>query len=185
MRSPSTTRMAPRKRCAPTWCQRWSGSRPLSRVGARTQKPGRSEVHRWERQGVSRAVNDDRSRAILAGSDRVLFGAAYYHEYQPYDRLDVDLDLMQEAHFSVIRVGESVWSTWEPENGQFDLDWLEPVLDGAARRGISVILGTPTYAVPPWLARLYPEIAGERSTGARIPWGSRQEVDFTHPAFLF
>ena len=33
---------------------------------------------------------------MLAGSDRVLFGAAYYHEYQPYDRLDVDLDLMQE-----------------------------------------------------------------------------------------
>ena len=86
---------------------------------------------------------------MLAGSDRVLFGAAYYHEYQPYDRLDVDLDLMQEAHFSVIRVGESVWSTWEPENGQFNLDWLEPVLNGAARRGISVILGTPTYAVPP------------------------------------
>ena len=122
---------------------------------------------------------------MLAGSDRVLFGAAYYHEYQPYDRLDVDLDLMQEAHFSVIRVGESVWSTWEPENGQFNLDWLEPVLNGAARRGISVILGTPTYAVPPWLARLYPEIAGERSTGERIPWGARQEVDFTHPAFLF
>ena len=40
---------------------------------------------------------------MLAGSDRVLFGAAYYHEYQPYDRLDVDLDLMHEAHFSVIR----------------------------------------------------------------------------------
>jgi beta-galactosidase len=54
---------------------------------------------------------------MLAGSDRVLFGAAYYHEYQPYDRLDVDLDLMQEAHFSVIRVGESVWSTWEPPAG--------------------------------------------------------------------
>ena len=35
---------------------------------------------------------------MSAGSDRVLFGAAYYHEYQPYDRLDVDL--MQEAHFA-------------------------------------------------------------------------------------
>ncbi|MFJ2439518.1 beta-galactosidase [Streptomyces sp. NPDC087658] len=116
---------------------------------------------------------------------RVLFGAAYYHEYQPYERLKADLDLMAEAHFSVIRVGESVWSTWEPENGRFDLDWLEPVLDGAHARGISVILGTPTYAVPPWLARLYPEIAGERRTGQRIGWGARQEVDFTHAAFRF
>lgn len=116
---------------------------------------------------------------------RVLFGAAYYHEYQPRDRLKIDLDLMAEAGFTVIRVGESVWSTWEPENGRFDLDWLQPVLDGAHERGISVILGTPTYAVPPWLARQYPEIAGERADGRRVGWGARQEVDFTHPAFRF
>jgi beta-galactosidase len=124
---------------------------------------------------------------------RVLFGAAYYHEYTPaYDpelrpdeRLKADLDLMVEANFTVIRVGESVWSTWEPENGRFDVDWLQPVLDGAHERGISVVLGTPTYAVPPWLARQYPEITGERRTGERIGWGARQEVDFTHPAFRF
>ncbi|WP_069759913.1 beta-galactosidase [Streptomyces sp. LUP47B] len=124
---------------------------------------------------------------------RVLFGAAYYHEYTPaYDpelrpdeRLKTDLDLMAEANFTVIRVGESVWSTWEPENGRFDLDWLQPVLDGAHERGLSVILGTPTYAVPPWLARQYPEITGERRTGECIGWGARQEADFTHPAFRF
>ena len=115
----------------------------------------------------------------------VLFGAAYYHEYQPSPRLETDLDLMAEAGFSVIRVGESVWTTWEPEDGQFDLEWLAPVLDGAHERGIQVILGTPTYAVPPWLARRYPEIAGETATGQRVPWGARQEVDYTHPAFLF
>ncbi|MFF4117122.1 beta-galactosidase [Streptomyces sp. NPDC001714] len=124
---------------------------------------------------------------------RVLFGAAYYHEYQPAygpdvrpdEQLKSDLDLMADARFTVIRVGESVWSTWEPENGRFELDWLQPVLDGAHERGISVILGTPTYAVPPWLARQYPEITGERRTGERIGWGARQEADFTHPAFRF
>ena len=117
--------------------------------------------------------------------DRVLFGAAYYHEYQPSPRLDQDLDLMQEAGFSVIRVGESTWATWEPEDGVFDLDWLQPVLDGAHSRGIAVVLGTPTYAVPPWLTRKYPEIAGERRTGERIGWGARQEMDLTHAAYRF
>ena len=117
--------------------------------------------------------------------ERVLFGAAYYHEYQPSPRLDTDLDLMIKAGFSVIRVGESVWTTWEPEDGRFDLDWLQPVLDGAQQRGIGVILGTPTYAAPPWLARKYPEIAGEPSTGQPMPWGGRQEIDYTHPAFKF
>ena len=116
---------------------------------------------------------------------RVLFGAAYYHEYQPYERLKTDLDLMAAAKFTVIRVGESVWSTWEPENGRFELDWLQPVLDGAHERGISVVLGTPTYAVPPWLARQYPEIAAEDATGKPAGWGARQEVDITHPAFRF
>ncbi len=116
---------------------------------------------------------------------RVLFGAAYYHEYQLSNRLDADLDLMAAADMSVIRVGESVWSTWEPSDGAFDLDWLQPVVDGAKQRGISVILGTPTYAVPPWLARRYPEIAAERTTGVAVPWGARQEIDYTHPAFLF
>ncbi|MBO0819170.1 MAG: beta-galactosidase, partial [Actinobacteria bacterium] len=57
------------------------------------------------------------------------FGVAYYHEYQPYDRLAADLDLMAEAGFSVIRVGESTWATWEPSDGTFNLDWLQPVLD--------------------------------------------------------
>ena len=113
----------------------------------------------------------------------ILFGAAYYHEYMPYARLDADLDLMQAAHFTVIRVGESVWSTWEPEDGVFNLEWLEPILDGAHRRGISVVIGTPSYAVPPWLRRKCPETTAQRSTGQPIPYGGRQNVDFASPAY--
>ncbi len=97
---------------------------------------------------------------------RVLFGAAYDHEYQPHDRLTEDLDLMARARFTVIRVGESVWSTLEPDNGRFDLDWLRPVLDGAHERGISVILGTPTYAVPPTRNRCAPGTTRSKGTSS-------------------
>lgn len=124
----------------------------------------------------------------MASSPRfsgVLFGAAYYAEYQPSLDLDRDFDLMLEAGFTVVRVGESVWSTWEPREGVFDLEWLQPVLDAAQRRGISVILGTPTYSVPPWLQRRHPEIAAEHRTGARLPWGGRQEMDQSAPAYRF
>jgi len=115
----------------------------------------------------------------------ILFGAAYYPEYMPYDRLAADLDLMRAAHFSVIRVGESVWSTWEPDDGVFDLDWLEPVLTGAHDRGISVIVGTPSYAVPPWLRQKYPDTTAHRTTGGPIPYGGRQNADFSNPDFRF
>lgn len=126
--------------------------------------------------------------ATGAGTPRfagVLFGAAYYAEYQRFEHLEDDLDLMVAAGFNVIRVGESVWSTWEPADGQFDLDWLAPVLDAAQHRGLGVIVGTPTYAVPPWLQRLHPEIAAEVRTGERHPWGGRQEMDQSHPTYRF
>ncbi|NGN62769.1 beta-galactosidase [Streptomyces sp. A7024] len=113
----------------------------------------------------------------------VRLGAAYYAEYMPYDRLEADLDLMAETGLTLIRVGESVWSTWEPRDGVFDLDWLRPVLDGARARGIGVLLGTPTYAVPPWLQRKHPELAVQLRGGRRVAWGARQEVDFTSPVF--
>jgi beta-galactosidase len=115
--------------------------------------------------------------------EKLLFGAAYYHEYQPYERLATDLDLMKAAHFSVIRVGESVWSTWEPEEGVFDVDWLAPIVDGAHERGISVIVGTPSYAVPPWLRSRYPETTAQRRSGQAIPYGGRQNADFSHPTY--
>ncbi|GAA3147530.1 beta-galactosidase [Kribbella aluminosa] len=119
---------------------------------------------------------------------QVVLGTAYYPEYLPRsvgNRAAVDLELMVAAGITVIRVGESVWSTWEPRDGVFDLEWIRPVLDGAAERGIGVILGTPTYAVPPWLQRAHPEIAAERRTGVPVPWGIRQEVDYGQPAFRF
>jgi beta-galactosidase len=113
----------------------------------------------------------------------ILFGAAYYAEYEPTGSVEHDLDLMREAGFTVIRVGESVWSTWEPRDGEFELEWLAPVLDAAHERGIAVILGTPTYAIPPWLQAKHPELAAQPRTGEPVPWGSRQEVDYSNPLF--
>jgi beta-galactosidase len=117
------------------------------------------------------------------GAPGVFFGAAYYPEYESADRIPIDLKLMREAGFTLIRVGESTWSNWEPRDNQFELDWLQPVLDGAYANGISVVLGTPTYAVPPWLMKKHPEIAAEVKTGIRMPWGSRQEIDTSNPTF--
>ena len=108
---------------------------------------------------ASRPDSPRKDIQMVPPRDRVLFGAAYYHEYQPGPRLEDDLDLMAGAGFSVIRVGESVWTTWEPEEGRFDLDWLAPVLDGANRRGIRVVLGTPDLRRS---ALVGPSLSGDR-----------------------
>ena len=33
----------------------------------------------------------------------ILFGAAYYDEYMPYDRLDKDIDMMKKAGINTVR----------------------------------------------------------------------------------
>ena len=150
----------------------------------RRSATGAKSHHLHEREPSFRG-NEQMSSEFSGVTPNILFGAAYYHEYQPYERLDPDLDLMREAHFNVVRVGESVWSTWEPTDGVYELDWLEPVLQAAQARGIWAILGTPTYAIPAWLHRKYPEIMAQRRTGDPIAYGHRQNVDYSHPAFLF
>ncbi len=49
--------------------------------------------------------------------EKPLYGAAYYSEYTRTDRLEKDIRLMKEAGLSVVRVGESTWSLFEPQDG--------------------------------------------------------------------
>lgn len=56
--------------------------------------------------------------------DNILYGAAYYHEYMPHERLDKDIRLMKEAGVNVVRVGESTWALFEPQEGVFDFSWM-------------------------------------------------------------
>ena len=74
---------------------------------------------------------------------------------------------MAAAGFSVIRVGESTWSTWSPRTASSTWSGWPPSWTVRAR-SIHVILGTP-LPVPPWLARRYTEIAGGGAPGQHIP----------------
>lgn len=115
---------------------------------------------------------------------RILFGASYYLEYLPYDRLDADIVMMKDCGINVVRIGESTWSTYEPQPGVFCFETVDRVLEEMHAAGISVIVGTPTYAIPSWLVRLHPEVMAVTKEGVR-PYGARQLMDLTSPPYLF
>ena len=115
----------------------------------------------------------------------ILYGVSYYHEYMPYERLEKDVQLMQDAGLSVVRVGESTWSLFEPEEGRFEFAWMDRIIDRMQKAGIKVILGTPTYSIPAWLAKKHPEIFVERLDGSKSSYGIRQNFDITNPTYLF
>jgi len=125
----------------------------------------------------------------------VLYGVAYYNEYMPGDqaaRLNKDVALMKAAGLNVVRMGESTWSLWEPEDGRFDYAWMDRVVDAMGKAGIKVILGTPTYSLPAWMAHQHPEILADHIPpgtfgGQPIPsaYGLRQNMDTDSPAYRF
>lgn len=115
--------------------------------------------------------------------ETVLYGAAYYSEYMPYDRLEQDVQLMQQAGISVVRMGESSWGLWEPQDGRFEYAWMDRVIDRMQKAGIKVILGTPTYSLPAWMYKEHPEIVITRFGGQTITFGSRQNADLMNPVY--
>jgi len=115
----------------------------------------------------------------------ILYGVAYYNEYMPYERLDKDIRMMKDAGINVVRVGESTWSLFEPEEGRFEFAWMDRILDKMNQAGIKVILGTPTYSIPAWLGHKHPEIFVERLNGTTSSYGIRQNFNIKSPVYLF
>jgi beta-galactosidase len=88
-------------------------------------------------------------------------------------------------------MGESTWSLWEPEDGRFEYAWMDRVVDAMGKAGIKVILGTPTYSIPAWMAHQHPEILSQPHyqhvwrSPAQTAYGMRQNMDTDSPAFRF
>jgi beta-galactosidase len=133
---------------------------------------------------VSRMPAQPPARFAPDKMDTFLYGAAFYEEYMPEDRLDKDVQLMQQAGISVVRVGESTWSLWEPRDGQFEFAWMDRIVERLARAHVRVIMGTPTYSIPPWMFKEHPEILVTRQDGQKATYGIRQNMDVTNPDFL-
>jgi beta-galactosidase len=116
--------------------------------------------------------------------DELLFGAAYYDEYMPTDRIETDVEMMKAAGITVVRISESTWSTLEPQPGVFDFTHVDRALDAFEAAGIHVIVGTPTYAVPAWLVQSHPDVLATTRAGEGR-YGARQIMDITNPTYLF
>jgi len=110
---------------------------------------------------------------LSSSSTRLYLGAAYYPEHWPEDRWPEDIRLMREAGLTVARLAEFAWSTLEPAEGEFNLDWLDRGISELASVGIVSVLGTPTAAPPAWLVQQHPDLLAMDESGRRVQFGNR------------
>ena len=109
-----------------------------------------------------------------------------YNPDQWLDRPDIleeDIRLMKLAGCNLMSVGIFAWSALEPEEGRYDFDWLERVLDRLHGAGISVFLATPSGARPAWMSAKYPEVLRVRPDGLRNLHGGRHNHCLTSPVY--
>lgn len=116
--------------------------------------------------------------------EELLYGAAYYHEYMPSNRLEEDIEMLKAADMNVVRIAESTWSTLEPTEGVYNFKYIDEVLDAMEKAGIYVVIGTPTYAIPSWLAVKDPEILAMTKAGKEL-YGRRQNMNIVSETFRF
>jgi beta-galactosidase len=120
------------------------------------------------------------SSAGAAGEEKpLLVGVDYYPDQTPENLWEQDARMIAEAGLTNVRVAEFAWGLMEPAEGKFDFAWLKRSVEILHRRGIAVILGTPSAAPPPWLSSKYPEILLVNGQGMTVQPGGRR---FTCPS---
>lgn len=118
-------------------------------------------------------------------ADQLWHGADYNPEqwlHEP-EVLAKDIAYMKEAGCNVMSVGIFSWAALEPEEGKFNFEWLDGVIDSLYAAGISVFLATPSGARPVWLAQKYPEVLRVSNERKRNLYGARHNHCYTSPVY--
>ena len=116
---------------------------------------------------------------------RYLHGGDYNPE-QWLDRPDIlqkDIEYFKKAHINTVSVGIFSWAVLEPEEGKYNFDWLEEIINNLYKEGIHTILATPSGARPKWMADKYEEVLRMDPDRTRRFFGGRHNHCFTSPVY--
>jgi beta-galactosidase len=116
-------------------------------------------------------------------SGQIEYGADYYAEDWPPERVEIDAQLMRQAKFRTVRLADTNWERLQPEEGRYDFAWLDRVLEILNRNGIRSVLCTSSYVPPAWLIEKHPEFYLVNEAGVRRRWGGMGFMCLNNPLY--
>ncbi|MFF7642471.1 beta-galactosidase [Streptomyces canus] len=120
---------------------------------------------------------------MTPSSSKIPYGGDYNPEQWPAEVRDADHRLFTRAGIDTLTVGVFSWSLTQPAEDTYDFTVLDRILDRAAAEGRQVCLATGTAALPPWLAKKYPEVNRTDFEGRRHRYGQRHNFCPSSPAY--
>jgi beta-galactosidase len=114
---------------------------------------------------------------------KLYYGAAYYPELWDEAVWSQDLEFMKEAGINVVRMAEFAWSTLEPHQDHFQVEFFKDIITRLYREGIETIICTPTPTPPVWISHNHPERMLVDENNICMVHGGRQQV-CSNNAFL-
>lgn len=111
------------------------------------------------------------------------YGGDYNPEQWPRDVWDADWAAFDEAGITTVTLGVFAWAHLQPAEDTYDFAVLDAMVERAAAEGRSIVLATPSGAMPPWLARAYPDACRVDFEGRRHVYGQRHNHCPSSPDF--
>lgn len=119
----------------------------------------------------------------LPATRKIPFGGDYNPEQWPEEVWKQDHALFDAARIDTLTVGVFTWALTQPSADRYDFSTLDRIIDTATANGRAVCLATGTGALPPWLARAYPEVTRTDFEGRKHAYGQRHNACPSSPVF--
>ncbi len=106
-------------------------------------------------------------------ADRIYFGGDYNPDQWNEEVIREDMRLFKKAGINLLTLPVFSWARLEPDEGVYDFEWLDHIIDTIWGEGIRLCLATPTSAQPAWLSARYPEVLPVDIQGRKRTHGMR------------
>jgi beta-galactosidase len=107
--------------------------------------------------------------------------------YQPVDRspeqIKSDIATIKKAGFTIVRMGDLSWDSFEPAEGVFEFAWFDNIMDQMHQAGIHVIVDISGLPAPTWLHHKYPSVDIVNQFGSRRYAAMRYMDDISDPQY--
>jgi len=102
-------------------------------------------------------IQAQEAKKFFPEKDLMTVGIYYYPEHWDSTQWERDIKHIAEMGFEFVHMAEFAWFIMEPEEGQFNFDWLDKAISLCKKYDLKVLLCTPSATTPAWMRYDYPE----------------------------